>query len=234
MAARPVDYCTSAALLVRADLWDEVGGLDELLFPAGYVDADLAMAAWATGHAVRYEPSAVVHHRHAGTMPEGFKAWVHHRNRERFRKRWATELEAHEPRPDEEADLEAACERALARAAARAEAIRTGARAAQAVPSATREAPIADDLGPRLARLELRLRRDYIAIADPELERVHQEYAQEREVRLRTEAELARARAEIDAIQTGRWWRLRGRVLRLLSLARRMSARVSRSPRDRA
>jgi GT2 family glycosyltransferase len=245
MAGRPVDYCTSASLLVRADLWDEVGGLDELLFPAGYVDADLAMAAWATGRAVLYEPSSVVHHQHGGTMPDGFKVFVHHRNRERFRRRWATELEAHEPHPAGEAELEAACERALARAAARADAIGKGAGPARgALPTATRVAPVADDLGPRLARLELRLRRDYIAIAEPELERVHREYAKERELRLRTEAELARTRAEVerlrenertlDAILAGGWWRLRGRVLPLLRVARRVRARLTRSGQGRA
>lgn len=196
LAGRPVDYCTSASLLVRADLWDEVGGLDELLFPAGYVDADLAMAAWAAGQAVLYEPSSVVHHRHGGTMPDGFKVFVHRRNRARFRQRWAKDLEAHEPPPGGEADLEAACERALARAAARADAIGKGEGPARATrPPERRAPPDPNELGPRLARLELRLRREYIAIAAPELERVHREYAKERELRLHAQAELERLRA---------------------------------------
>ena len=81
MAPRAIDYSSSCSLLVRAQTWDSIGGADELMFPGGYVDADLSMAAWAAGWTVRYEPSAVVRHRHLGTMTADFKAFTHGRNR---------------------------------------------------------------------------------------------------------------------------------------------------------
>ena len=186
MAPRAIDYSSSCSLLVRAQTWDSIGGADELLFPGGYVDADLSMAAWAAGWTVRYEPSAVVRHRHLGTMTADFKAFTHGRNRSRFLDKWAAELELHEPwAPDEDA----AAARAAARAEARAESI-----VARGRPDApvARPMPADPDLGPRLATLELRLCREYIARVGPELERLHREYALEREERLKAQAELER------------------------------------------
>jgi len=40
---RIVDTCGTASMLVRAATWDAVGGLEERLFPAYYVDVDLCM-----------------------------------------------------------------------------------------------------------------------------------------------------------------------------------------------
>lgn len=186
MAPRAIDYSSSCSLLVRAQTWDAIGGADELMFPGGYVDADLGMAAWAAGWTVRYEPSAVVRHRHLGTMTADFKAFTHGRNRSRFLDKWAAELELHEPwAPDQDA----AAVRAAARAEARAESV-----VARGRPDAlvTRQMSADPDLGPRLATLELRLCREYIARVGPELERLHREYALEREERLKAQAELER------------------------------------------
>lgn len=186
MAPRAIDYSSSCSLLVRAQTWDAIGGADELMFPGGYVDADLGMAAWAAGWTVRYEPSAVVRHRHLGTMTADFKAFTHGRNRSRFLDKWAAELELHEPwAPDQDA----AAVRAAARAEARAESV-----VARGRPDAlvARQMSSDPDLGPRLATLELRLCREYIARVGPELERLHREYALEREERLKAQAELER------------------------------------------
>jgi O-antigen biosynthesis protein len=185
LVPRAIDYSTSSSLLVRAGVWDTIGGADELMFPGGYVDADIGMATWAAGWTVRYEPKAVARHRHLGTMTDGFKAFTHGRNRDRFLRKWAAKLEMHEPwAPDEGA----AAERAAARAEARADAV-----VARGWPEASvaRGTPTVDpDLGPRLATLELRLRREYIATVDPELERLHRAYALEREERLKAQAAL--------------------------------------------
>ncbi len=182
---RAIDYSSSCSLLVRAQAWDAIGGADELMFPGGYVDADLGMAAWAAGWTVRYAPTAAVRHRHLGTMTDGFKAFTHGRNRDRFLRKWAAELKMHEPwAPDEEG----AAARAAARAEARAEAVVVRGRPEAPV---DRAVPAPDpDLGPRLATLELRLRREYIAMVDPELERLHRAYALEREERLKAQAAL--------------------------------------------
>jgi O-antigen biosynthesis protein len=200
MAARPVDYCSSCSVLVRAQLWDAVRGLDELLFPGGYVDADLGMAAREAGWVVMYEPSSVARHASGGSMTGGFKAFAHARNRERFRAKWARALALQEPPSP---DAEGAAERALARARARAAEVAAGERRSAGPTSAPDP-----DLGPRLATLELRLRREYIAMVDRELERVHRDH----------QVVLDR----LEAILAGGWWRLRGRLLPLLRIARRL------------
>ena len=65
LVSRPVGYCSSASMLVRAATWDAIGGADELLFPGGYVDADLCVGAWSAGWEVRVEPRAAVRHPRA-------------------------------------------------------------------------------------------------------------------------------------------------------------------------
>jgi GT2 family glycosyltransferase len=217
--AGPVDYCSSSSVVVRAPTWDAIGGLDELLFPGGYVDADLGIAARAAGWVVRCEPSAVVRHQSGGSMTGGFRAFVHGRNRERFRSKWAVELQLHEPPAP---DVEAATERALARAQARA-----GETRARGVPQANaRPAGPDPELGPRLAELELRLRSEYIAMVDPELERVHREYAAVR-------GELDAIRAGLDPAPAAPWRRLRTRLLRAFSflLGSRARLRADAHPR---
>ena len=58
--ARDTDYGSAEALLVRADVWREIGGLDERFSPGFWSDADLCLAARALGHRVVYEPESVV------------------------------------------------------------------------------------------------------------------------------------------------------------------------------
>jgi GT2 family glycosyltransferase len=53
---RAVDFCGTSSLLVRAGLWDFVGGLDEQFYPVYYVDVDLAMALRKLGFVVLYQP----------------------------------------------------------------------------------------------------------------------------------------------------------------------------------
>ncbi len=55
-----VSYVPSAALLVRADVFDELGGFDTELRVGE--DVDLVWRLTASGHAVRYEPAAIVAH----------------------------------------------------------------------------------------------------------------------------------------------------------------------------
>ena len=88
---REVDYGSAAALLVRADVWRDIGGFDERFLPMYYEDADLCFAARARGYRVMYEPQARVVHKEgssAGTDEgEGHKR---HQalNRPRFREKW--------------------------------------------------------------------------------------------------------------------------------------------------
>jgi GT2 family glycosyltransferase/SAM-dependent methyltransferase len=94
---REIDYGSAAALLVRAELWRELGGFDERFAPMYYEDVDLCFAARKRGWRVLYEPSAVVVHAEGSTagtdITTGHKRHQE-RNRLKFAGKWATELEA--------------------------------------------------------------------------------------------------------------------------------------------
>ena len=85
---RAVDYAGSSALLVRAASWDAVGGMDEEMYPAYYVDVDFATALRARGEAVYYEPTARVLHERGASSSERTRTFLTARNRERFRVKW--------------------------------------------------------------------------------------------------------------------------------------------------
>ncbi len=96
--ARPVDYCSGASILIRADLFRALGGFDARYAPAYYEDADLCFAVRAKGYRVIYEPrSEVVHFEGAtsGTdITSGTKRYQEI-NRPKFREKWERELAAH-------------------------------------------------------------------------------------------------------------------------------------------
>ena len=52
---------TAACLLMRRDVWDEVGGLDED-FPVAYNDVDLCLKVRAAGYRILWTPDALVYH----------------------------------------------------------------------------------------------------------------------------------------------------------------------------
>lgn len=98
---RDVDYCSAAALLVRRELLDQLGGLDERYTPAYYEDTDLCFALRSLGARVVFEPRAVVVHeegRSNGVDPdEGVKRYQVH-NRALFVEKWAAALAEQPPR----------------------------------------------------------------------------------------------------------------------------------------
>lgn len=97
---RAVDYCSGAAILLRRDLLEELGGLDTRYAPAYYEDVDLAFAVRERGLSVVYDPAAVVvHHEgvsHGTDETSGVKAYQEI-NREKLREKWATRLADHLP-----------------------------------------------------------------------------------------------------------------------------------------
>ncbi len=92
---REVDYCSGAALMVRADLFRLLGGFDERYSPAYCEDSDLCFGARALGFKVLYCPSAVVVHHEGVTsgtdVTKGFKRFQEI-NVPKFREKWATQL----------------------------------------------------------------------------------------------------------------------------------------------
>ncbi len=101
---REIDYGSAAALMVRGELWTEVGGFDERYLPMYYEDADLCFEAHQRGWRVLYEPRAVVTHVEGGTagtdLEEGHKRHQE-ANRPKFVEKWRARLEAEHLRPGE-------------------------------------------------------------------------------------------------------------------------------------
>lgn len=102
---KEVDYCSAAALLVRGEVLEAVGGLDRRFAPGYYEDADLCFAIRAAGYRVLYEPRAVVvHHRGLSFGDEDRDAFGAARkhaameaNRQIFAAKWAAQLDQHWP-----------------------------------------------------------------------------------------------------------------------------------------
>jgi len=93
---REVDYLTGAALMVRRDAWDEVGGFSEAYSPAYYEDTDLAFKLRSRGYRTLYCPQATVVHyegrSHGTSLDEGVKRYQRI-NAERFRRTWRESFE---------------------------------------------------------------------------------------------------------------------------------------------
>jgi GT2 family glycosyltransferase/glycosyltransferase involved in cell wall biosynthesis len=64
---RDVDYGSGACLVIRTDVFREIGGLDERFSPAYYEDVDLCFAVREAGMRVVYEPRAQVIHVEGAT-----------------------------------------------------------------------------------------------------------------------------------------------------------------------
>lgn len=92
---REVDYCSGAALTIKADLFRRLGGFDTRFAPAYYEDTDLCFAVRKLGYKVLYCPmSKVIHHEGitAGTnLSAGFKKFQA-LNAPKFKEKWKKEL----------------------------------------------------------------------------------------------------------------------------------------------
>ena len=101
--AREVDYCSGASLLIRKELFDQLGGFDRRYAPAYYEDADLCFGVRSLGYKVIYQPaSRVVHYEDAPPGKDtgaGFKRFQLV-NREKFRDKWRELLEREQQEHD--------------------------------------------------------------------------------------------------------------------------------------
>jgi GT2 family glycosyltransferase len=61
-----VSAVTAACLIMRREVWDEVGGLDED-FPVAYNDVDLCLKVRAAGYRILWTPDAVLYHLESRT-----------------------------------------------------------------------------------------------------------------------------------------------------------------------
>ena len=92
---REVDYVSGASLMVRADLWRELGGFSKQYQNAYYEDTDFCFRIRSKGYKVLYQPfSEVVHIEglsSSGNETQGMKRFQEV-NREIFKDTWAQEL----------------------------------------------------------------------------------------------------------------------------------------------
>ncbi|MCB1564349.1 MAG: glycosyltransferase [Xanthomonadales bacterium] len=95
---RDVDYVSGAAILLRRELFEQLGGFDSYYAPAYYEDTDLAMKVRQAGLRVLYQPKSVVVHYEGITSGtdtgSGVKA---HQvtNQQKFLERWREVLATH-------------------------------------------------------------------------------------------------------------------------------------------
>ena len=90
--ARHVDYVSDRALMVRADVWREVGGLSEDLFGTSHEDTDLSLKIHAAGYKVIYAPQAVVTLHTDGKPPQPKQI-----SAAQFKRRWSQALQQRLP-----------------------------------------------------------------------------------------------------------------------------------------
>jgi GT2 family glycosyltransferase/glycosyltransferase involved in cell wall biosynthesis len=101
--ARDVDYVSGASLLVRTDLFRELGGFDERFAPGYYEDADLCFAVRQRGFRVVYEPRSVVTHYEgmtSGTDESAGMKRFQPINKSKFFEKWEDVLELDHVLPD--------------------------------------------------------------------------------------------------------------------------------------
>ncbi|WP_231605192.1 glycosyltransferase [Synechococcus sp. CBW1006] len=107
--ARQVDYVSGAALAIRRELWNQLGGFSPEFSPAYYEDTDLAFKVRQAGFSVRYAPlSRVIHHEGVsnGTDPttaSGLKRYQELHG-PLFRRKWAAAFDGPEEPSRQEAD----------------------------------------------------------------------------------------------------------------------------------
>lgn len=95
---REVDYCSGAALLVRTELFNELGGFSETYVPAYFEDSDLCFAARARGYRVMYQPKSVVVHYEgvsSGTSTDSGIKRHQVLNKPKFLEKWQANLQEH-------------------------------------------------------------------------------------------------------------------------------------------
>lgn len=98
------DYISGASIIVRKELWDEIGGFDERFAPAYCEDSDLAFEIRRLGKKVLYQPASEVVHFEGisnGTdVTEGIKS-CQVANMEKLRQKWEKVLSEEQYRKEE-------------------------------------------------------------------------------------------------------------------------------------
>jgi GT2 family glycosyltransferase len=76
-------WASGGSAAFRKSIWEKLGGFDEIFTPFYWEDIDLSYRAWKRGYKVLWEPKAVVHHHHQGTIkrfPKEYVRYISERN----------------------------------------------------------------------------------------------------------------------------------------------------------
>mgnify|MGYP005786168177 CR=1 FL=1 len=93
---REVDYISGAAIMIRKNLWEEIGGFDERYVPAYCEDSDLAFEVRKHGYKVMYQPKSEVIHFEGisnGTDLSAGQKQYQVENQKKFYEKWKDVLE---------------------------------------------------------------------------------------------------------------------------------------------
>ena len=93
--ARDVDYVSGASLMVRSEVFREIGGFDERFAPGYYEDVDLCFAVRELAGRVTYEPKSVVVHYEGATSGTDVSAGMkrfQEINKPKLQAKWASVL----------------------------------------------------------------------------------------------------------------------------------------------
>lgn len=93
---RAVDYVGTCSTLVRTRAWDAIGGMDEEIFPAYYVDVNMCMNLRRVGHTVLCNPASQLLHHQGASTSRRFHVFIDGLNKIYFIRKWAAELATHE------------------------------------------------------------------------------------------------------------------------------------------
>jgi GT2 family glycosyltransferase len=94
---RRVDYCSGGSLLIRREVWDQLGGFDDSYYPAYFEDVDFCLRAEEAGWEVWYQPLSAVDHVRSASTQADFRRFLWQRAHDTFVTRWPRVLEAREP-----------------------------------------------------------------------------------------------------------------------------------------
>ena len=97
---KEVDYISGAAIMIKRQLWEKIGGFDEQFAPAYCEDSDLAFEVRRNGYKVLYQPKSVVVHFEGisnGTDTASGQKTYQTINQKKFYEKWKEELEGHFP-----------------------------------------------------------------------------------------------------------------------------------------
>lgn len=93
--SREVDYCSGASMLIKKELFFNVGKLSEYLVPAYYDDVDLALKIKQNGYKTIYEPKSMLYHNEGSTHGKDLSSGIKKYqviNHNKFVKQWKDQL----------------------------------------------------------------------------------------------------------------------------------------------